>query len=104
MRVREGMEVYTDSERLKKYRRMMVEMLFAEGNHICSVCVVERSLRTATLGRVAGHRPYQSALPESAARSGRYRTSGSRLTPTAVFCVRAACASAAKLKAHTPGM
>ncbi|MDK3158222.1 bidirectional hydrogenase complex protein HoxU [Anaerolineae bacterium CFX9] len=35
----EGMEVHTDSERLRKYRRMTVEMLFAEGNHICSVCV-----------------------------------------------------------------
>lgn len=35
----EGMEVLTDSERLRKYRRMTVEMLFAEGNHICSVCV-----------------------------------------------------------------
>jgi bidirectional [NiFe] hydrogenase diaphorase subunit len=37
--VTEGMEVATDSERLRKYRRMTVEMLFAEGNHICSVCV-----------------------------------------------------------------
>lgn len=37
--VSEGMEVFTDSERLRNYRRMTVEMLFAEGNHICSVCV-----------------------------------------------------------------
>ena len=37
--VTEGMEVYTDSERLQRYRRMTVEMLFTEGNHICSVCV-----------------------------------------------------------------
>ena len=37
--IAEGMEVQTDSERLQKYRRMTVEMLFAEGNHICSVCV-----------------------------------------------------------------
>ncbi|MEO8391522.1 MAG: bidirectional hydrogenase complex protein HoxU [Chloroflexota bacterium] len=35
----EGMEVFTDSERLQKYRRMTIEMLFAEGNHVCSVCV-----------------------------------------------------------------
>jgi bidirectional [NiFe] hydrogenase diaphorase subunit len=35
----EGMEVYTDSERLTKYRRMVIELLFVEGNHICSVCV-----------------------------------------------------------------
>ncbi len=38
--VREGMEVYTHSERLDKYRRMLIEMLFTEGNHVCSVCVV----------------------------------------------------------------
>ena len=35
----EGMVVNTDSERLSRYRRMIVEMLFTEGNHICSVCV-----------------------------------------------------------------
>lgn len=39
-RISEGMDVLTDSPRLRKYRRMTVEMLFAEGNHICSVCVV----------------------------------------------------------------
>ena len=37
--VREGMEVFTDSELLRKHRRMLVEMLFTEGNHICSICV-----------------------------------------------------------------
>ena len=39
IRPQEGMEVYTESERLKKYRRMVIELLFVEGNHICSVCV-----------------------------------------------------------------
>ncbi|MBE9189783.1 bidirectional hydrogenase complex protein HoxU [Gloeocapsopsis crepidinum LEGE 06123] len=38
-KVAEGVEVSTNTERLQKYRRMIVEMLFAEGNHICSVCV-----------------------------------------------------------------
>lgn len=38
-RVAEGMRVTTGSERLQNYRRMILEMLFAEGNHICSVCV-----------------------------------------------------------------
>jgi bidirectional [NiFe] hydrogenase diaphorase subunit len=37
--VTEGMEVTTDSERLRRYRRTIIEMLFTEGNHICSVCV-----------------------------------------------------------------
>jgi bidirectional [NiFe] hydrogenase diaphorase subunit len=38
--ISEGMEVTTNSERLRKYRQITVEMLFTEGNHICSVCVV----------------------------------------------------------------
>ena len=38
-RVAEAMDVSTDTPRLQKYRRMTVEMLFAERNHICSVCV-----------------------------------------------------------------
>ncbi|NJK56792.1 MAG: bidirectional hydrogenase complex protein HoxU [Pleurocapsa sp. SU_5_0] len=38
-KVAEGMEVKTNSEKLQKYRRMIIEMLFAEGNHVCSVCV-----------------------------------------------------------------
>ncbi|NJR62239.1 MAG: bidirectional hydrogenase complex protein HoxU [Cyanobacteria bacterium CRU_2_1] len=38
-KVMEGMNVTTHTDRLQKYRRMIVEMLFAEGNHICSVCV-----------------------------------------------------------------
>jgi bidirectional [NiFe] hydrogenase diaphorase subunit len=37
--VEEGMEVTTNSEKLQKYRRTILEMLFAERNHICSVCV-----------------------------------------------------------------
>jgi bidirectional [NiFe] hydrogenase diaphorase subunit len=35
----EGMQVRTVSGRLNEYRRMIVEMLFAERNHVCSVCV-----------------------------------------------------------------
>lgn len=37
--VREGMVVYTNTPRLQEYRRTILEMLFTEGNHICSVCV-----------------------------------------------------------------
>ena len=36
---REGMVVHTTSERLERYRRMIIDMLFSERNHICSVCV-----------------------------------------------------------------
>lgn len=37
--VSDGMEVTTTTERLEKYRKMTLEMLYAEGNHTCSVCV-----------------------------------------------------------------
>jgi bidirectional [NiFe] hydrogenase diaphorase subunit len=37
--LQEGMEILTDTPRLVEYRKMIVQMLFAEGNHICSVCV-----------------------------------------------------------------
>lgn len=39
MKVHEGMVVRTDTDRLREYRRMIVELLFAEGNHSCAVCV-----------------------------------------------------------------
>ena len=38
-KVAEGMEITTDSPRLQGYRRMIVQMLFSERNHVCSVCV-----------------------------------------------------------------
>ena len=38
-RVAEGMEVTVNSERLQRYRRSILELLFAERNHVCSVCV-----------------------------------------------------------------
>lgn len=38
--VEEGIEVVTNSERLIKYRQMILELLFSERNHTCSVCVV----------------------------------------------------------------
>ncbi len=37
--VAEGMEVYTNTPKLQEFRRMNVELLFAEGNHVCSICV-----------------------------------------------------------------
>ncbi len=37
--VAEGMEVSTNTPKLQDYRRMVVELLFAEGNHVCAFCV-----------------------------------------------------------------
>ena len=38
-KVSEGMDVKTTSPRLSKYRLMILELLFAERNHVCAVCV-----------------------------------------------------------------
>ena len=38
-KVAEDMDVRSNTDRIRLYRRMIVELLFAERNHICSVCV-----------------------------------------------------------------
>jgi bidirectional [NiFe] hydrogenase diaphorase subunit len=38
--VQEGMAIHTESERLTNYRKMILELLFAERNHVCAVCVM----------------------------------------------------------------
>jgi bidirectional [NiFe] hydrogenase diaphorase subunit len=53
-KVSEGMIVKTDSERLAGYRRMIVEMLFTEANHICSVCVSNGNCELQDLARNLG--------------------------------------------------
>ena len=35
----EEMVVHTDTPKLQEYRRMTLELFFAEGNHVCAVCV-----------------------------------------------------------------
>ena len=50
----EGMEVTTKSERLQKHRRTILEMLFAERNHICSVCVSNGNCELQSLGQEQG--------------------------------------------------
>lgn len=38
-KITEGMDIRTETERLRKYRRVILELLFAERNHVCAVCV-----------------------------------------------------------------
>jgi bidirectional [NiFe] hydrogenase diaphorase subunit len=60
--VAEGMEVVTDSDRLKRYRRTIVEMLFSERNHVCAVCVSNGHCELQDLAQQMGmshvHLPY----------------------------------------------
>ena len=53
-KVQEGMEVAVNSERLTNYRRVIVEMLFSERNHICSVCVTNGHCELQTLAQKLG--------------------------------------------------
>lgn len=39
----EGMVIYTHSERLVKYRQMIMELFLSERNHICAVCVMNNN-------------------------------------------------------------
>jgi bidirectional [NiFe] hydrogenase diaphorase subunit len=62
-RVEEGMEVTTGSDRLQNYRRMIVELLFSERNHICSVCVSNGHCELQSMAQKLGithiHFPYR---------------------------------------------
>ncbi len=50
----EGMVVRTDTERLKKYRRMIIELLASEGNHSCAVCVANNNCELQDLAYEVG--------------------------------------------------
>ena len=59
----EGMEVTTNSERLQKYRKTIVEMLFSERNHVCAVCVSNGHCELQSMAQKLGvnhvHLPYR---------------------------------------------
>ncbi len=59
----EGMEVSTDTDRLRRYRRMILELFFAERNHVCPVCVANGHCELQDRAREAGmdhvRLPYQ---------------------------------------------
>ncbi len=50
----DGQKIRTDTEKLKRYRRMIVELFFSERNHICSVCVANRHCDLQNLGYQVG--------------------------------------------------
>lgn len=53
-RVTEGMHVTTHSERLARYRRRIIEFLFASGNHTCAVCVSNNHCELQSLAQKTG--------------------------------------------------
>jgi bidirectional [NiFe] hydrogenase diaphorase subunit len=48
------MDISTSTDRLKTHRRTILEMLFAERNHICSVCVANGHCELQTLAQEQG--------------------------------------------------
>ena len=65
-KVAEGMEITTQSPRIAKYRRMALELLFAERNHVCSTCVVNGHCGLQTLAAELGmeHVRYEYQYPK----------------------------------------
>jgi bidirectional [NiFe] hydrogenase diaphorase subunit len=61
--VQEGLSVVLNSPRLAAYRRMVIELLLAERNHVCSVCVsnghCELQSMAASLGVTSVRFPYR---------------------------------------------
>jgi bidirectional [NiFe] hydrogenase diaphorase subunit len=48
------MEVRTDTATLQEHRRTVIELLFAEGNHVCAVCVANGHCELQDLAVVLG--------------------------------------------------
>jgi len=61
--VQEGLAVVTDSQQLQDYRKIALELLFCERNHICAVCVsnghCELQSMAQRLGVTHVHLPYR---------------------------------------------
>ena len=52
--IQEGMSIQTSSAKLTLYRRMAVELLLVERNHICSACVSNGHCELQSLARTLG--------------------------------------------------
>lgn len=87
-RIYEGMEVTTNSERLAKYRRAILELLFAERNHICSVCVSNGHCELQTLAQrleiTHVHFPYRYPIVDTDASHDRFVVDHNRC----ILCTR----------------
>ncbi len=86
--VQEGMEVSTNTERLRRHRRTILELLFAERNHICSVCVSNGHCELQSLAQEQGlthiRLPYRYAQFSVDASNERYTVDHNRC----ILCTR----------------
>ena len=65
MQASEGMAVLTDTEQLREYRKLIIELLFAEGNHVCAVCVANNhcELQDAAVAHGMDHERLEYTYP-----------------------------------------
>ncbi len=96
------MVVRTETDRLRAHRKLIVELLFAERNHICAVCVMNGGCELQDLATELGYRPRPPALPVPHA-VGRHQPRALRRGPQSLHSVHAVRAgSATRSKgAHT---
>lgn len=50
----EGMSVKTHTDKLHRYRRMLLELMFAERNHVCAICVMNGHCELQSLAAELG--------------------------------------------------
>ncbi len=85
---RQDMEVITNSDRVADYRRKILELLFTERNHVCSVCVsngqCDLQALTTELGMTHVHYEYLQASCEVDASHERFSADHNRC----VLCQR----------------
>jgi bidirectional [NiFe] hydrogenase diaphorase subunit len=53
-RIVEGMSVHTDTQKLREYRKMILELFFSERNHVCGVCVANTACELQSLAARLG--------------------------------------------------
>ncbi len=100
-RVSEGMNVTTDSPKLASYRRMILELLLAERNHICAFCVSSGNCELQDLAQELGvthvNYPYRFPSYDVDASHERFVYDPNRC----VMCTRCARACGEVEGAHT---
>ena len=64
--VAEGMDIQTNTPKLQQYRKMTVELLFAEGNHVCAVCVANGNCELQDMAVLVGmdHSRFPDQFPD----------------------------------------
>ncbi len=65
-KVAANMIIRTSTERIKRYQRITTELLFAERNHVCAVCVANSKCELQNLGYKVGldHIRYPHLFPQ----------------------------------------